>query len=427
MNKKNTRAFTLIELLVVVLIIGVLAAVALPQYQTAVNKSRYAGLMPIAKSIKDAEEEMKMATGHYTADLNDLSVQVPGIIREGSEGAIADLEDGTVVELYSAGEHDFVKVSRTNLPNTYVMYFDKSPTFAGGIHCEAANTGDQTARAKQLCLSYGPSNPAAPITGTDSAFDAYVLQGDTSGTGSGFVAAAPRVTVDSFDAGDWDCGTDDCFVVGENPYKYSKHNPYDPDDDPEEYAEYNSYRYIATRICASWNEDEECDEWSNKIESYLTDTYDKDGNAIETIYNCSGWNEDGSCNAYSSASINTYDSTLRNQTAALRCSDVSSDGVCNQYSSGTYYTQDTIEDPVTVYLPSHSQNITTSLDEVKTTAFCSNFTGTTCNTYSSMIQKSSPSVSLEPGPSTQQVTLTRSCKTIVGITCQEWNEWQQNY
>ncbi|WP_428048560.1 type IV pilin protein [Candidatus Avelusimicrobium caledoniensis] len=71
---KNKQAFTLIELLVVVLIIGILAAVALPQYQKAVIKSRYATLKSLTKSMADAEEVYYLANGEYTKDLDILGV-----------------------------------------------------------------------------------------------------------------------------------------------------------------------------------------------------------------------------------------------------------------------------------------------------------------------------------------------------------------
>ena len=58
--------FTLIELLVVALIIGILAAVALPKYEVAVAKSRYTQLIVGADMIKKANQLYYMANGKYT-------------------------------------------------------------------------------------------------------------------------------------------------------------------------------------------------------------------------------------------------------------------------------------------------------------------------------------------------------------------------
>ncbi|MBO7238363.1 MAG: prepilin-type N-terminal cleavage/methylation domain-containing protein [Elusimicrobiaceae bacterium] len=73
----KSRAFTLIELLVVVLIIGILAAIALPQYEMAVLKTKFATVMPIARAIKEAQERYYMANGEYTVDLGNLDVELP--------------------------------------------------------------------------------------------------------------------------------------------------------------------------------------------------------------------------------------------------------------------------------------------------------------------------------------------------------------
>ncbi len=73
------KGFTLIELLVVVLIIGILSAVALPQYTKAVEKSRATEAITLLGNLANAEQIYKMSTGGYTDDLTLLDLQLPGV------------------------------------------------------------------------------------------------------------------------------------------------------------------------------------------------------------------------------------------------------------------------------------------------------------------------------------------------------------
>ena len=96
---KNRSAFTLIELLVVVLIIGILAAVAVPQYQKAVDKSRMTQALLWAKSITEAERVYYLANGEFTKNLEELDVSYPGCTKKSN--GIYTCEDGFIINFSS--------------------------------------------------------------------------------------------------------------------------------------------------------------------------------------------------------------------------------------------------------------------------------------------------------------------------------------
>ena len=79
LSHTKKSGFTLIELLVVVLIIGILAAIALPQYQRAVERARIAEARQTIKILNDSVARYHMTTGNCPLGVDELDAVFSGI------------------------------------------------------------------------------------------------------------------------------------------------------------------------------------------------------------------------------------------------------------------------------------------------------------------------------------------------------------
>ena len=150
-----SRGFTLIELLVVVLIIGILASVALPQYTKAVAKSRYSQLITAGKSLKDAMEVYYMANGDYPQYWGDLDIEFKGCTADTSarymlwcDNFAVDMFKSNDVNLNLFDTHGLPNNGK-NMPSTdlydkapayYVVWLDNSP-YPGKTECQSKVDG----------------------------------------------------------------------------------------------------------------------------------------------------------------------------------------------------------------------------------------------------------------------------------------------
>ena len=127
-----SKAFTLIELLVVVLIIGILSAIALPQYQKAVDRARFVETMTGGDALINAEKIYYLANGKYTNQLSELDISLPGEVSANGQSVnfgkstcilYYNDESGASDSVWCWGAYDRVgfRVFFRNINNRYCM------------------------------------------------------------------------------------------------------------------------------------------------------------------------------------------------------------------------------------------------------------------------------------------------------------------
>ncbi len=160
------KGFTLIELMVVVLIIAVLAAIALPKYNAAVDKAHMARVMALTQALKSAGERFFLAKGSYAITMKELDVEPQAACTYLQNDDLVYCDDSWYdinsglkpsssaswyVMGYTGPRYNKDGSTNNKILNMYKMWFHGSAS-PDMVECVA---NDNSQRARDVCVSLG--------------------------------------------------------------------------------------------------------------------------------------------------------------------------------------------------------------------------------------------------------------------------------